>query len=181
MASSSWATSRRLASAARVTGTEAPRRCAPWTPGPRRSIRICARGYARSTARSSGPGVRRLWKERQFHDGFDSMRVLLGCDGCSNYQHAGYLRYFPEALALATMLARWITAAPPRRDRCKQEKRGSVGVVSSHQPRGTRYYAVDTCRVPGTYGMVCRYRGTGTAARCQAARQIHRSHTPHSC
>ena len=53
MASSSWATSRRLASAARVTGTEAPRRCAPWTPGPRRSIRTCARGYARSTARSS--------------------------------------------------------------------------------------------------------------------------------
>ena len=50
MASSSWATSRRLASAARVTGTEAPRRCATWTPGPCRSIRTCARGYARSTA-----------------------------------------------------------------------------------------------------------------------------------
>ena len=48
-------------------------------------------------------------------------------------------RHFPEALALATMLARWITAAPPRRDRCKQEKRGSVGVVSSSSQgvRGT--------------------------------------------
>mmetsp|Transcript_24342 Transcript_24342/g.63471 ORF Transcript_24342/g.63471 Transcript_24342/m.63471 type:complete len:259 (-) Transcript_24342:23-799(-) len=53
MASSSWAMSRRLVSARRVTGAEAPRRRAPWTPGPRRSTRICARSYARSIVRSS--------------------------------------------------------------------------------------------------------------------------------